>query len=164
MQTRTLLLSTLLLLPVANLTAAAATDSAESTPAGGSAPQPRWHQGHRGEYHRILAQLNLSGDQRTQIKSIMTQVKPQLLAQRDAARVTRDSLAATAPTDPNYPALVAAAQSNAASAVQLRSNVWGQIYAVLSPAQQAQVPEIVAQQKAERAARKAAWQGRSAAQ
>ena len=74
-----------------------------------------------------------------------------------------ESLATTAPTDPDYPRVVAAAQANAASRIQLRSAIWSQIYAVLTPAQQAQIPGLVAAEKANWEKRRAAWHSQQSA-
>jgi hypothetical protein len=76
---------------------------------------------------------------------------------RTNLRSTHELLAATAPTDAGYPTLLAAAQSGAAALVQLRSDIWSQIYPILTPAQQAAIPGILAADNTKRDARRAAW-------
>ena len=119
-----------------------------------------WQGGHRhGGLRHMLAQLDLTADQQAQVRSILVQAKPQFQALMASSRANRESLASTAPTDhPAYDTLLAASKANAASRIQLRSDVWSQVYAVLTPAQQAQVPGLVAAEKAARDARRAAWQ------
>jgi periplasmic protein CpxP/Spy len=119
-----------------------------------------WRGGARqGGFRQVLAKLNLNADQQVQIKSILAQSKPQFRALMASNRANREALATTAPTEhPAYDSLLATSKANAASGIQLRSDVWAQIHAVLTPAQQAQIPGIVAAQKAARDARRAAWQ------
>lgn len=134
------------------------TPATDTTPAAPAAA-PGWH-GHRhGGFRQVLAKLNLTADQQTQLKSILAQAKPQFQALMASGRANHEALATTAPTDhPAYDSLLATSKANAASRLQLRSDVWAQIYTVLTPAQQAQVPVIVAAQKAARDARRTAWQ------
>lgn len=152
-----------LLLPVAVLAATmscmahADTTPAAAVAASGAPAVQAWH-GRHGGMSDMLGQLNLSADQKTQVQSIFAQAKPQLQALRANTRSTNDLLLATAPTDAGYATLLAAAQSGAAARVQLRSDVWSQIYAILTPAQQAAIPGIVAAEHAKRDARRAAWQ------
>ena len=119
-----------------------------------------WHGGHRhGGIRHVLARLDLTADQQAQVRSILAQAKPQFQALTASSRANREALATTAPTDhPAYDTLLATSKANAASRIQLRSDVWAQVYAVLTPAQQAQIPGIVAADKAARDARRAAWQ------
>jgi periplasmic protein CpxP/Spy len=131
------------------------------TPATDAPAAPHgWHGGHRhGAFNHMLAELNLSPDQRAQVQSILAQAKPQFQALTASSRASREALATTAPTDhPAYDTLLATSKANAASRIQLRSDVWAQIYAVLTPAQQAEIPDIVAAEKAARDARRVAWQ------
>jgi len=72
------------------------------------------HNGHGGFRH-VLAQLNLTAEQQTQIRSVFALAKPQLQTLGANIRQNRDALAATAPTDPAYPGLLATAKENAAA-------------------------------------------------
>ena len=130
------------------------------TEAAAAPAEQHWHGGHRhGGLRHVLAQLDLTADQQAQVRSILAQAKPRFQALMASSRANRESLASTAPTDhPAYDTLLAASKANAASRIQLRSDVWAQVYAVLTPAQQARIPGIVAAQQAARDARRAAWQ------
>lgn len=127
--------------------------------AGNDAAAPAgWHgHGHGHEFMHVLKQLNLTAEQRTQIKSIFESAKPQLKATHDSMRANHDALLAAAPTDANYPALLATEKNNAAARVQAMSDLKSQIYAVLTPEQQAKIPGILAQDRAAHDAQKAAW-------
>jgi Spy/CpxP family protein refolding chaperone len=137
------------------IASAAATESATPNDA------PMRHGGHEGPggpeggFHRVLDQLDLTAEQKTQIRAIFDQAKPQLKAVHDSGRTSRDRLEVMPPTDPAYPGLLAAAKSNAAEQIQLASDLWTQVYAKLTPDQRARIPGIVA---TERDARRAKWQ------
>ncbi|MBS0394711.1 MAG: Spy/CpxP family protein refolding chaperone [Proteobacteria bacterium] len=132
--------------------------SADAPTAGTSPPVPASQLRHRGPLHHLLRRLNLSTEQQAQVRSIYAQTRPQLQTLLESSRATRAALATTAPTDhPAYDALLATAKSDAAGLVQLRSDLWSQIYAVLTPAQQAAIPGLVAEERAAREARRAAW-------
>ena len=146
-------------LGVAAYVHATTTDTAAGTVAGHPwAGHHGHHGGFDGGFRHALGQLSLSADQKTQVESIYAQARPQLRSSRAASRATRELLASMAPTDPNYAATLATAKANAASHVQMESDVRSQIYAVLTPAQQAQIPGIIAAARSAREARKAAWQ------
>jgi Spy/CpxP family protein refolding chaperone len=63
-------------------------------------------------------------------------------------RSNREALAAAAPTDADYPGLIATEKANAAKLIEEMSAVKTQIYAVLTPAQIKQIPQILAADKA----------------
>ena len=109
------------------------------------------------EFHDLLGQLNLSADQKQQVQSIFAQARPQMHSLRETSRTNREQLVATPPTDANYPGLVAQAKTNAAQLIQLTSDLWTQVYAVLTPEQQAKIPDIVAAARSVRDAHRAHW-------
>ena len=116
----------------------------------------------RGEFFgpmHVLHQLNLSPEQKAQVKSILVTAHDQAKTQMASARANREALASTPPTDPNYPALVAAEKTRAANRIQQMSDLWQQVYALLTPEQKAQIPAIVAAEKQQFEARREAWQG-----
>jgi Spy/CpxP family protein refolding chaperone len=115
------------------------------------------HHGHRHGLFGILHQLHLSADQQTKVKAILAQAKPRRQALHEATLSNRSQLATTPPTDPGYAALVQTAQNDAAARVQLRSDLWTQIYAVLTPAQQQQLPQLVAARQQAHKDRAEAW-------
>ena len=100
----------------------------------------------------VLKQLNLSAEQQTQIKSILAASKPQFQSLGAGMRSNAEAMAAMSPTDPGYPALLATAKANAAARIQQMSDVKAQIFAVLTQAQQEQIPQIIAADKAQVAA------------
>jgi periplasmic protein CpxP/Spy len=143
-------------------------DTATPTAPGGTANGPgshRWRGGHQrgsSEFRRVLRQLNLTPDQQIQIKAIFTQARPQMQALHTSLRSNHEALAATSPNDPNYPALLATEKMNGSTRIQATSDLKTQIYAVLTPAQQAQIPAILAADRAARDARIAARRAQNA--
>lgn len=130
-----------------------------SNPAPGSESPAghHWYGHHHGGYWHILKELNLTAEQKTAIKAILTQARTQNSALRASIRENRKALAITAPTDPAYPALIATAEANATAGIQAMSSVKTQIYAVLTPQQIAQIPSLIASQQAAWKAKAAAW-------
>jgi len=123
-------------------------DAPDATTAPASSPTASGgDSGHRAAFMHLMHKLNLTADQKTQIKSIVMQGKSQREAAFAAAQANREALAATAPTDPKFAALIEQAKTNAAARIQERSDTWAKIYAVLTPEQRAQVPGIVAAEK-----------------
>jgi Spy/CpxP family protein refolding chaperone len=117
-----------------------------------------WHRGHRdGDFHRVLDQLQLTAEQKTQIHAIFDEAKPHMQAVHESGRANREQLAVTPPTDVAYAGLLASAKSNAAEQIQLMSDLWTQVYAKLTPEQRARIPSIVAAERAKWDASKASW-------
>ena len=136
----------------ADSTAAAATTPAATAPAG-----HHGHWGHHGEFHHVLHKLNLTPEQKTQIQGIFAQAKSTYGSHHADVRSNHEALTATSPNDPGYPALLATEKANAAARVQAMSDIKAQIYAVLTPAQQAQIPSIIAADRAAHQAKMNAW-------
>jgi Spy/CpxP family protein refolding chaperone len=135
----------------------------ERMPGHGAARGPHWSGGHRGPLEHLLHKLNLSEDQKSQVKAIFEKSKPDTEALEGKERSTHESLAELSPKDPAFAALVATAKTNAAARVQLYVDLWTKIYGVLTPAQQARIPAIVAEEKSAHAAREAEWKAHHAA-
>ena len=141
---------------------AAATQPA--TPSTAPSQGPMRHDGRHGPggpdagFHRVLEQLDLTAEQKTQIHSIFEQAKPQLQAVHQSSRASREQLIVMPPTDPAYAGLVESAKTSAAEQIQLTSDMWTQVYAKLTPDQRARIPAVVAAQRTKRDARKADWQ------
>jgi Spy/CpxP family protein refolding chaperone len=136
--------------------------AATNTPASNAAPGPgghHWHGHHRGFMGMVLHQLDLTDAQKTQVKSIMAGEKTRFQALRTSSQTNREALANTPPTDASaYAALVATAQKNAATRIQLESETWTNVYAnVLTQTQRDAVPGIVAAAKAQREQRIEEW-------
>jgi protein CpxP len=124
------------------LSVASAADQATAAP-----PPPGSH-GPRGPEH-IFSKLGLTAEQQASIKAIMTAARPQEKSLHDQMRANRAKLIQTKPDDPNYAQVVAeVAQANAALASQRTSQhaeVRAKTYAVLTPAQKAQLATLEAQ-------------------
>lgn len=103
-----------------------------------------------GAMRQVLDQLDLTAEQKAQVKAIFVSAKPQLQAVRESGRANREQLEVTPPTDAGYAGLVATAKTNAGEKIQLMSDLWVQVYATLTPEQRDRVPGIVAAQRAER--------------
>ncbi|MGO9513987.1 MAG: Spy/CpxP family protein refolding chaperone [Steroidobacteraceae bacterium] len=136
--------------------------AATTTPTADSAGAPQWHHGHRGggmgAMGYALHKLNLTADQKAQIKTILAGEKSQFEALRASAKENRHALATTPTTDANYPALIETAQHNAATRITLMSETWKQVYeGVLTKEQQQQIPGIVAAAEAARESKIADW-------
>ena len=125
-----------------------------------SPPPAAWHHAGGGMHDRgidagllqVLHQLNLSESQKQQIRSITDSAKAQWRSQ--SAPELNDLAALGNPGDANHAAAVQAAQARAAQRIQNLSDLDQQVYAVLSPAQQAQLPQLLAQLQAKWAARR----------
>jgi protein CpxP len=119
-----------------------------------------WHGHHHGGFFGVLHKLNLTDAQKTQVKSIMAGQKSQFQALRTSSQTNREALASTPPTETAaYAALVAAAQKNAATRIQLTSETWTNIYQnVLTQTQRDAIPGLVAAAKARREQRMEEWQ------
>jgi|SRR5271165_3990051 len=142
---------------------AAATDaSAAPSPSGAAGWRHGAHGGGAlGGMGYVLHKLNLTADQKAQIKSIMASQKSQFEALRENSKANRQALANTPPSsDPQskYQALIQTAQSNASTRIALMSSTWTQIYTnVLTQAQRDQIPSIVAAAEGARQSRMEEW-------
>jgi Spy/CpxP family protein refolding chaperone len=157
-----------LLLAVATLGAGAAGSALAAQPAatGSSAapavPTARAHQGRffhggpgsfmLGSLLRATRQLNLTADQQSQIKSILSSARSQGPGQGGAGM---DITVLGNPADPNYATALQTAKAAAANRLQLESEVQGQVYNVLTTEQKTQLPTVLAGMKAQMAARRA---------
>ena len=72
----------------------------------------------------VLHKLNLTDAQKTQIKGIFAGEKSQFEALRASVKANREALATTAPSSPEYPALVQQAQTNATQRIKLETETW----------------------------------------
>jgi Spy/CpxP family protein refolding chaperone len=138
-----------------------AADTPSTATGAPTAPPGGHHWGHRGHQFgpmHVLHKLNLSPEQKAQIKLLMTSAHTDSKTLMTSDLANRQSLASTAPTDSAYPDLLATAKANAATRVQKMSDLWGQVYTLLTPEQKAQIPSILAAERQQMEARRAAWQ------
>jgi Spy/CpxP family protein refolding chaperone len=146
-----------------SLTLAQTTPPAQTPPASSSGTMTtdnhaHFHRGHEHRFMRVLHQLNLTADQKTQIHSIFEGARPQMESLGKSTRENMEQLMSTPPGDAAYSALVESAKSNAVAHIKLITDTQAQIYAVLTPEQQGKIPAIVAAEKAKREAAKQKWQ------
>src|SRR5262249_27799606 len=155
---------TLGLLLVATATVGAGAALAATTAAAGgtssaTAPAPGGRHWHRhgggmlvGMMLRAAHQLNLTPEQQSTIKGILSSARSQRQA---AAQV--DMYALANPGDPNYATALQNAKSAAASHLERQVELQGQIYNVLNADQKAKLPQVLADMKSKAEQRRAAW-------
>ena len=143
--------------------AAASPDTADAAGSPNGSGAPGWRHGPHGggalgPMGHVLHQLNLSADQKAQIKSIMAGQKIRFETLHQSVKTNMHLLATTSTTDPGYPELVQIAQSNASARIALMSDTWKQIYEnVLNSEQQKQIPALVTAAEQARASRMGNW-------
>jgi Spy/CpxP family protein refolding chaperone len=143
--------------------AAAATTSTSAATTAATAPAPGG--GHRHHRHggmlvgvmlRAAHQLNLTADQQTTIKGILSSARAQHQAAAGTASV--DLMTLANPGDPNYAAALQNARTAAANRLQSQVDLEGRIYNVLTADQKAKLPQVLADMKTKAQQRRAAWQ------
>ena len=140
----TVLAAGALLTAAAGISIATAADeaSAATTPQAGT---PGWH---HGPGH-LYAQLNLTADQKTQLKTIMAGAGPQMKSIHEQMKANSLKLRQTQPNDPNYANVVAEVSQADASLhsqmITLHADVRSQVFKILTPAQQTQLAALEAQ-------------------
>ena len=142
------------------VSATSAFGQSPADPAVAEATRYERHHAHRVE--RLLSQLKLTAEQTARVDAIYAESGPQLQSLLIADRSTRDRLVSTPPTDANYAALLATAKANAAAIIQLQSDTWARIYNVLTLAQQAQIPGLIAARRNARPTQHGVWKNRRA--
>jgi protein CpxP len=130
--------------------ASAADDSTTTTPP--APPQGEhgphgWH--HHGGPEHLLSMLNLTADQKAQVKAIMTAAHPQMESLHQQIHANMLKLQQTVPTDPNYTTISSqVSQTHGSLAAQMltqRAEIRAQVFKVLTPAQQTQLTTLEAQ-------------------
>jgi len=127
-----------------------ATTAASTTPPPG--PEPHgWHGHHHGPWH-MLSKLGLSDAQKASIKTIMTNARPQMQSLHEQMHANSLKLRQTVPTDANYSSIAAqVSQTHGSLSAQMmaeQADIRGQIFKVLTPAQQTQLTALEAQMEA----------------
>ena len=164
----------LLVLAVASIGGAAgvayAQTTAPATTTTTTAPEHgggMWHRHHGGGLLvgmtlRATKQLNLTADQQASIKTILTTAHAQAKAARASGQAPVDMAVLGNPGDPNYATALQSAKTLASTRIQNESELQGQIYNVLTAAQKAQLPTVLATMKAQAQQRRAVWEQRHA--
>jgi Spy/CpxP family protein refolding chaperone len=124
---------------------------AQSVPATAASDQTLPHARPVRQFFRALKQLNLSDDQKQQIKSLLGAARQSARSQAAA-----DLSALANPADPNYASALQGVKDRAAARIQQWSDVQLQIFNVLTPEQKAQLPQVISAMQARAAQRRAA--------
>ena len=103
------------------------------------------------EFLRALKQLNLSDDQKQQIKSLVIAAR-----QSGKSETALDLSVLANPSDPNYASTLQAVKDRAAARIQRWSEVQLQVFNVLTPEQKAQLPQVLSAIQARSTQRRAA--------
>ncbi|MEO7052347.1 MAG: Spy/CpxP family protein refolding chaperone [Rhodanobacter sp.] len=149
---------TLLGLALASALAIGSTVAVAAPGAGGPGSSGHGWQGHHGDSQMMmLNKLNLSDAQKASVKQIVSTNREQNKGQRQALRQQREAFESMTPNQVGYQTAassLAQAEGQATQArVQQMADLRAQIYAVLTPQQQAQA----ATSKAQAQARRAQW-------
>ena len=145
-------------------TGAAVADAATTTPTAATsstaAPAPGGRHWHRhgggmlvGVMLRATHQLNLTSDQQSAIKSLLSNAR----TQREASHTPVDMFTLANPGDPNYASALQSAKTVAASHLQSEVELQSQIYNILTAEQKAKLPQVLADMKSKAEQRRAAW-------
>lgn len=133
-----------------------------------AAAHPAEHGGMRGNNFRaehslagLIQKLDLTDAQRENIRGILEASESQRKALREQHHAAMKASITTLPDDPNYLALVEKRKQLASEAIQQRSDLNSQIYAVLTPEQKAQVPQLIEQVKAQMRERRGHYKQRN---
>ncbi len=148
--TATLLAAGALLTAASGVSAANAADETTTPPPPGAHGPHGWH--HRGGPWHLLGKLNLTADQKAQIKTIMTAARPQMESLHQQLHANMLKLQQTAPTDSNYSSITSqVSQTHGSLQAQMltqHAEIRAQVFKVLTPAQQGQLTALEAQMQA----------------
>jgi Spy/CpxP family protein refolding chaperone len=109
-----------------------------------------------GPFLPAIQRLNLTAEQKATIHGYVETARQQNRV--TAAQINIEALAN--PGDPNYVSAIAAAKTAAAARIQQHSDLQVQIYGLLTPEQQAKLPQVLAEMKAQQQQRRADWEQR----
>jgi periplasmic protein CpxP/Spy len=151
--TATLLAAGALVAAASSVSVASAADDTTTPPP----PPPGAHGGPHGWHHHggpwhLLSKLNLTADQKAQVKTIMTAARPQMESLHQQMHANMLKLQQTAPTDPNYTTITSqVSQTHGSLQAQMltqHAEIRAQVFKVLTPAQQTQLATLEAQMQA----------------
>jgi Spy/CpxP family protein refolding chaperone len=149
---------------------AVGTAAAQASSAPSATPQEGQHHGHFhhhfggrfvGTLLRATQQLNLTTQQQASIKTILQTARQG--RQPGAAPQGPSMTVLGNPADPNFAAAVQNEQSKAQVRIQRETALASQIYGVLTPTQQQQLPTVLASLQAKADAQRAQWAAKHAA-
>ena len=143
--------------------AAVSTTTTPATTTAATTPAPsgkHWHHRHGGMLVGMLLhathQLDLTSEQQTTIKGILSNARAQ--HQADAGTAMTNMMTLANPGDPNYATALQNAKTAAAARLQNEVELQSQIYNVLTADQKAKLPQVLADMKTKAEQRRAAWQ------
>ena len=143
--------------------AAVSTTTTPATTTAATTPAPsgkHWHHRHGGMLVGVMLrathQLNLTAEQQTTIKGILSSARAQHGTATGSGAV--DMMTLANPGDPNYATALQNAKTAAATRLQKQVELQSQIYNVLTADQKAKLPQVLADMKSKAEARRAAWQ------
>jgi Spy/CpxP family protein refolding chaperone len=151
------LMAAVALTGVAGAVYAQTSNSSDSASPGSSGA---WHFQHRdgmmggGMMLHALQQLNLTDEQKQSVKTILTNARTQLKAQRHGAS-SSNFAALSNPGDPNHAAALQELEARVTAGIETRDQVRQQIYGVLTADQKTQFASIIAARQARMAQRNA---------
>src|SRR5690606_9768107 len=96
---------------------------------------------------RLVQKLDLTQAQRQSLQSLLDATAAERKALREQQRALMKESFTTLPDSPNYPALVEKRKQLASAAIQQRSDLNVQIYALLTPEQKAEIPKLIEDMK-----------------
>jgi Spy/CpxP family protein refolding chaperone len=104
---------------------------------------------------RLVQRLDLSEEQRQNLDSLLDSKRAEQESLQEQQRANVEASLTTLPDDPAYPALVEKRKELASTAIQQRSDLNVQIYALLTPEQKARVPQLIEEMRAHMKERRA---------
>jgi Spy/CpxP family protein refolding chaperone len=126
--------------------------SGSADPSSGTAGARHWH--HHGQGMMLggallhaFHQLNLTAAQQQSVHTILSAAHSQFAAERRAGG-RPDFTVLSNPGDPNYATALQDLQTRMANRIQAQSQTEQALYKVLTPAQQQQLPQVLAAMKA----------------
>jgi protein CpxP len=136
-----------LLTAATSVSIASAADVETATPPAGPHGGHGW--GHRGGEFHLLRQLDLTAEQKAQVKEIMTAAHPQMQSLHQQIHANMLKLRQTQPSDANYASISAEVSqthgSLAAQMLTLHAQLRSQVFKVLTPEQQSKLATLEAQ-------------------
>jgi protein CpxP len=120
-------------------------------------PAPHMMRGFAGEppLARLVQKLDLTDEQRQSIRSLLQATKEQRKSLHEEQRANFKESLTVLPDDPAYPAMIEKRKQLAAQAIQQRSDLNVQIYALLTAEQKAQIPTLIEEMKTKMKERRA---------
>lgn len=104
---------------------------------------------HAGEpsLARLVQKLDLTDEQRQSVRALIDASKAQRQSLFEQQRANARASLNTLPDDPSYLAMIEQRKQLAAEAIQQRSDLNVQIYALLTPEQKTKVPALIEEMK-----------------